>query len=211
MDTLTAFGEELLRTPLDMAERVSFFYLSCAGLIGIALWLFSDRKTGILAWLLPREVYTHRSNLMDIKLFLINKAVAFAGVTGALFFPPVIAFSVLSMLAGWTGAPDNPTTWTRSAVATLLIVLATDFCKYWAHRWHHEIRALWPFHAVHHSADVLTPLTVMRTHPVESLIRNLLITCIVGLVQGLVLFALVGRIDVLTLGGANAFYPTFSK
>src|ERR1039458_8498353 len=31
----------------------------------------------------------------------------------------------------------------------------------------HAIPALWEFHKVHHSAEVLTPLTEMRTHPVE--------------------------------------------
>ncbi|MCB1342416.1 MAG: sterol desaturase family protein [Pseudooceanicola sp.] len=210
MDTLIAFGQELMRTPLDAMERVSALYLACAVVIAAGVWLVSGREKSLIAFLFPREVYTHRSNLMDLKLFLVNKLTAFIGLTGAVFFPPLVAFAVLSMLAGWAGAPENPTTWGRGALATLVIVLASDFCKYWAHRWHHELRALWPFHAVHHSADVLTPLTVMRTHPVESLIRNLLITAIVGMVQGLVLFLLVGQIDILTLGGANAFYFVFN-
>ncbi|MCV3271685.1 sterol desaturase family protein [Roseobacter sinensis] len=95
-------------------------------------------------------------------------------------------------------------------LATLIIVRASDFCKYWAHRLHHEWKVLWPFHAVHHSADVLTPLTLQRVHPVEPLIRNLLITVIVGAIQGVLLFVLIGRIDLVTLGGANAMYVVFN-
>lgn len=69
---------------------------------------------------------------------------------------------------------------------------------------------LWPFHAVHHSADVLTPLTVMRAHPVENLLRNLLITVVVGVVQAVVLILVLGQIDFVTIGGANALYFLFN-
>lgn len=211
MDSILAFGRDLLRTPFDLNERFAAFYISCTIVLAFVIWLFSGRAKRFGDWLLPREVYTHRSNLLDIKLFLANKLAAFLGVTGAVFFPPVVAYAVLAALTGWGGTPvAGDPTWARALIATLLIVLATDFCKYWAHRWHHELKALWPFHAVHHSADVLTPLTVMRSHPVESIIRNLLITAIAGLVQGIVLFALVGQIDIVTLGGANALYFLFN-
>ncbi len=98
----------------------------------------------------------------------------------------------------------------RSALVTLIIVLAADFVKYWAHRLHHEYAPLWSFHAVHHSADVLTPLTLSRAHPVESMIRSVGISILVGVAQAVALFTFIGQIDLLTIGGANAFYVMFN-
>lgn len=212
MENITAFGNELIGMLFDPGQRLSALYLVTAIILAVGLWVFSGRRKSLRDWLIPRDVYTHRSNLLDIKLFITNKFFSFVGLFGTLFFPTAIAYSMLSMLSRLTGADPSSVTdvWTRAFLATVIIVMATDFCKYWAHRWHHELKALWPFHAVHHSADVLTPLTVMRSHPLETMIRNLLITAIVGAVQGIVLFLLIGRIDIVTIGGANALYFVFN-
>lgn len=211
MESILKFGQSLSGTFTDPSDRLAALYILSAIVIGFAIWLFSGRSRPFREWLLPREVYTHRSNLLDIKLFVTNKLVAFLGITGALFFPALVATSVLTLLTGKEAEPPmEPLGWGTSLAGTIVIVLVSDFCKYWAHRWHHELRALWPFHAVHHSADVLTPLTVMRVHPVETLVRNLLITALLGAVQGLMLFMLVGQVSIVTIGGANALYFIFN-
>ncbi len=212
MDTLLGYFQYSLQTFFNMNERVALFYLGCTLFLALAVWWYRGRQGSFLSFLLPARVYLHRSNLLDIKLFFTFRAIGFFGLMSKVFFPATVAFYVLSWLSGPSAdtfvAP--PTGWTRSLLATLIIVMASDFCKYWAHRWHHEWKVLWPFHAVHHSADVLTPLTVQRTHPVEPIIRNLLITVIVGIVQGVMLFLLIGQIDIVTLGGANAMYVLFN-
>jgi len=48
----------------------------------------------------------------------------------------------------------------------LLILFITDFFQYWLHRWLHG-RALWPFHAIHHSAREVDWTTTFRVHPVN--------------------------------------------
>lgn len=131
------------------------------------------------------------------------------GVFSAVFFPTTVAYTLLMKMGGTDFAPP-PTSGSRILIATLIIVVASDFCKYWAHRAHHEWKFLWPFHAVHHSADVLTPLTVQRVHPVEPLICNALITLVVGLVQGIVLYAVLGQLSIATIAGANAIYFIFN-
>ena len=95
-------------------------------------------------------------------------------------------------------------------MATLIMIVAMDFCKYWAHYIHHESRILWPFHALHHSAEVLTPLSANRNHPVFLLIRNLIYSFVLGGVQALAVFLLIGEIDLLTIGGANVGYFLFN-
>ncbi|WP_170426172.1 sterol desaturase family protein [Ruegeria arenilitoris] len=147
--------------------------------------------------------------MLDIKLFFASRVVGALGIFGALFFPTTLAFALLYLLSGEKYDPA-PSTWAQAFLVTVIVVVTTDFCKYWAHRAHHEMKFLWPFHAVHHSADVLTPLTVQRVHPIEPLLRNILISIVVGIVQGVCLYVLVGQIDILTIGGANALYFLFN-
>ncbi len=193
-------------------SRLAVFYLCCTVVMVYAIWLFRGRPSGFLRFLLPKEVYFHRSNLIDIQVFLINLFLGALGVFGAALFTPVIASFVLNQLVSLQGSAFQPfdITWGRSAIATVIVILTLDFCKYWAHYIHHENRLLWPFHALHHSAEVMTPLTANRNHPVFILIRNLIYSLVLGTVQALVLFLLIGKIDLLTIGGANAGYFLFN-
>ncbi len=206
----------MLSAPLDINARISVPWILAAIVIAFGVWFLTIRRssapTSFIAFLFPRKIYTHRSNLLDIKLYFVNRFVGLAGITGALLFTPVVAVQVLDFLMGlspheWSAEPH---TWSRIALATLIIVMASDFCKYWAHRLHHEWAALWPFHAVHHSAEVMTPITLSRAHPVEAVIRNVFISFLVGVVQALIVWLLVGTVSPWTIAGANAFYVMFN-
>lgn len=212
MEHLEAFAREFAGFFLDPGLRFSLVYLNATVLLAFVIWLVRSPKTPFLKWLLPRQVFLHRSNLVDLKLFLANRAMSVAGVFGPVLFSPVVAFYVVSSLhdPGIAGSQTAQTGWIASAAATVIIVVSTDFCKYWSHRLHHETRFLWPFHAVHHSAEVLTPLTLARTHPMETVVRNLIISVLVGVVQGVLLLALVGQVDLVTIGGANVLYFVFN-
>lgn len=59
----------------------------------------------------------------------------------------------------------------------LIYVLGSDFLLYWSHRLFHDAR-LWPFHAVHHSAEDVDWTTAYRAHPVDKLFRGGLVWAI---------------------------------
>lgn len=46
----------------------------------------------------------------------------------------------------------------------VVIIIAADFVLYWEHRLYHEVNALWPVHAVHHSVENLDWLAGSRGH-----------------------------------------------
>src|SRR5665213_3606005 len=50
---------------------------------------------------------------------------------------------------------------------TLVFFIAYDFGRFVAHSVQHDVPVLWEFHKVHHSAEVLTPITAFRAHPVD--------------------------------------------
>lgn len=46
----------------------------------------------------------------------------------------------------------------------LLVVICADFVLYWEHRVYHEVKILWPVHAVHHSVENMDWLAGSRGH-----------------------------------------------
>ena len=52
------------------------------------------------------------------------------------------------------------------ALQAVLVIVILDFVQYWLHRLFHT-RSLWPFHAIHHSAEQLEWTTTFRIHPVN--------------------------------------------
>lgn len=212
MDQIGTFLKDYFGSLTGLDLRFSLIYLAVTVALAFLIWCLRRSPTPFLRWLLPRQVFLHRSNLLDIKLFLTNHAMTVAGAFGPVLFSPVVAFYVANLLSGasLTLSERAATSWGTSLLVTLIIVVSTDFCKYWSHRLHHETRFLWPFHAVHHSAEVLTPLTLARSHPMEAVVRNLIISVVVGLVQGVLLFAMVGSVDLVTVGGANLLYFVFN-
>ena len=56
------------------------------------------------------------------------------------------------------------------AVPALLLV--ADFTQYWVHRMFHTVPWLWPFHAIHHSAEEMDWLAGSRLHLVDVVVTR---------------------------------------
>jgi sterol desaturase/sphingolipid hydroxylase (fatty acid hydroxylase superfamily) len=62
--------------------------------------------------------------------------------------------------------PSTLPTYVTRSVVTVMLFLAYEL-GYWFNHWlSHKVPLLWEFHKVHHNAEVLTPLTNFRVHPV---------------------------------------------
>jgi sterol desaturase/sphingolipid hydroxylase (fatty acid hydroxylase superfamily) len=88
----------------------------------------------------------------------------------------------LAIALGYRGSPKALLAWLGGegrfgigalpAPAQLVIALVIgDLVNYWNHRLRHA-RALWPFHAVHHSPRTLDWLAAVRMHPVDDALDN---------------------------------------
>lgn len=178
-------------------------YLASAALIAAVYWYFKGEKEGLIAYLFPKKLYQHPSSRVDLYLSSINCILTGVGFFAVLYAVPtftLLGIEVLSTL--W--ATLWGTLWERSSVETtvaagtlaaVLLVLTQDFCRYVTHYVHHKHPLLWPFHAVHHSAEVLTPLTFLRGHPVYYMIQQLIMSVLIGTMQAVILFCIVGQIE----------------
>jgi len=203
----------LLQASFGANSRLATVYLLSAVAMGYVVFRAGGRRgEGFLAFLLPRRIYLHPSHLTDLKLFAAGRVLT---VFGAFNFSALAALSAagaMTLMARATGggARAGEGTWLEFLCITVIAAIVADFCTYWVHRLHHETPSLWPFHKVHHSAEVLTPITAYRKHPVYDVVSAVAKAVPIGALQGLVLFLLVGRIEYVTLGGANFVYVLFN-
>jgi len=167
-----------------------------------------------LRFLFPREVYRHPSAVLDYKLFFTNRLLGPGGflstiLLGSLSVTWVATFTQQHLVEQFTG--HSGTGWTAPTLLMFMVVIAMvrDFSTFAIHALHHSTPLLWEFHKVHHSAEVLTPVTVYRKHPVYTFLSGMMDILIVGPFQGLVAFWFIGAPEPITLFGANVVFTIF--
>jgi sterol desaturase/sphingolipid hydroxylase (fatty acid hydroxylase superfamily) len=79
---------------------------------------------------------------------------------------PVLCYYPLSLLNFYE---INWPNWVQVSV----LLLASEFLFYWIHRWSHEKKSLWIFHAIHHGADRVYWGNAGRFHFVDAFLTGL--------------------------------------
>jgi sterol desaturase/sphingolipid hydroxylase (fatty acid hydroxylase superfamily) len=128
-----------------------------------------ERASGLLAFLLPRDIYTHPSARVDVWLYLFERCLRPLWAGGALLvLGPATEQAVMAALQSSVGvSPALEPNLAWMLLVSLVGLLAYDLVFYCIHLAEHRIPALWAIHKIHHSAEVLTPLTRYREHVFE--------------------------------------------
>jgi sterol desaturase/sphingolipid hydroxylase (fatty acid hydroxylase superfamily) len=143
------------------------------------------RAEGFFGFAFPKDVYGHRSAKVDYWFYVINRLL-FLGIFAALALSSQASFAATAKLAGLVlSGPLLDVPVAGPLVTTIVWVLAVDFGLWLAHYLFHRVPVLWEFHKVHHSAEVLTPFTAGRVHPVDDGVSYLLAGLFGGMAGGL--------------------------
>lgn len=160
---------------------------------------------GFVRTIFAKRIVLHPSSILDMKLWALN-TVAFAGAYGLLAIT-ALAWRAMSLsllvLAFGAHSPSQWPVWAVLALTTVIELLAYEFAYWGAHYLFHTMPSLWEFHKVHHSAEVLTTLTEMRTHPVEIIAFMNAIGLATGLVFGGMTYAFGPGVRPFTLLNGN--------
>ncbi len=168
-------------------SRMWWLYLLLAALLGTAVWAVKLRhRVRLWRFLFPKSIWLHPSALLDYRLLFAR------AVIDGLFFAPLavsstyVALSTLGLLTRHLGGGPLGERSPALAIAALTVstFVAEDLARYVVHRLAHRVPALWQLHKVHHSAEVLTPITVYRTHPLERLLMRSGAAVAIGVAAG---------------------------
>lgn len=92
---------------------------------------------------------------------------------------------------------------------TFISVVAYDLAFFLVHLLAHKNRFIWRFHRVHHTAKILTPITVFRIHPFEMMFMAVITTASVALVYGVFKFFWPNQLTLVSVWGINGFLFLF--
>jgi sterol desaturase/sphingolipid hydroxylase (fatty acid hydroxylase superfamily) len=199
------------RWPTGTAPIGPIALVPVVGVLVLA-WRHAGRLARFRWWrvfraLTSRRYFTHKSHVLDVMLLLANLSV-FALIIGqAVISMTVVGQATLWILDGTFGphAPSALPHLVLGVVWFVALFLAYEFAYWLDHTLCHTFPSLWEFHKVHHSAEVLSPITNFRVHPIDSLVfANIVMVC-----NGLVIGTLQhifggGRVELGTFAFAGA-------
>lgn len=174
----------------DLAIQLSFVFAVSVGFVMLTRGLRRTRIRTVVRVLMSPKIWLNRSALLDYQYVALNMLV----------FPLMLGMVILgtnelgSYLAGLLPpTPEHTGTlspWAAHALMMVALFLALEFAYWFDHYLSHKVPLLWEFHRVHHSAEVLTPFTNFRVHPVDSLFFYNIKSIIVALVYAGMIYAM---------------------
>ncbi len=212
---------DIVTTPVriffDLSNRMAYLYLLSALVISIIVYMVEKTRRGeaeavpLLRWMMPKRILLHPSAQTDFAYYVINKIVATAIYSTVLATTPLSYEAVTGLLEGAFGAPTATLQphFGYSILATLAILIVLDFTLWAMHTIFHKVPFLWDYHKVHHSAEVMTPITAARMHPVEEIADSLVVGLTTGATYGVLSHLLGPAAITINLFEINIFLAVF--
>lgn len=161
----------------DPGDPFNFIYLAGAAVTAACCYVARRpsrpirRLRALIRVAFSRKAWGHPSSIVDYKLFLFASMFFATGVGGFFGTSAATSAGVHSLLGAIFGPArlSDGASVPATAFLAVSLILSYDLGYWFAHWLMHRVPLLWEFHKVHHSAEVLTPLTEYRQHPVELL------------------------------------------
>jgi sterol desaturase/sphingolipid hydroxylase (fatty acid hydroxylase superfamily) len=193
-----------LKRIVDPLGPFAFFYTSGSWvlwpiasfvMIGLIMYAASSRHSapfsirGAFRFVFPRDFYKHPTTRIDFWNYVLANVFLMRPV-GLLLALIWTGQQLRELLINEFGPPTFIIGSGRvtGVCEALLIILIAELGFYAAHYACHKMPALWRIHAAHHSAEVLTPFTGIRAHPLEFVILNLPKLIGASIATGIVLY-----------------------
>jgi sterol desaturase/sphingolipid hydroxylase (fatty acid hydroxylase superfamily) len=144
----------------------------------------------------------------DVGFLLLNVLLSTVLVGWAIVSARIISDAVSGALTDIVGVVRvGVHTFAGQSIATVCMFLAYEFGYWLDHYLSHRIPLLWDFHRVHHTAEVLSPLTNFRVHPIDSLVFGNILGICLGITGGVLSWLQLG--SPFEIGGTNLILVVF--
>ena len=205
-DTLLALFERISTTlsdrfwaviayPTSSDHRLFWVYLMTSALFALFVYRKTWPRNGndtpsFLAFLFPKKVWSNASAWLDLRFFVINeltmKLIHIGLLAGTLAFTFQLITGSNELVAfNW----NEVLTIKGMSISLIYLIIAIavgDFIGFFIHYLQHKIPFLWNFHKVHHSPEVMHPLSNFREHPIDNIAYGIGIGAGYGVLMGVV-------------------------
>jgi sterol desaturase/sphingolipid hydroxylase (fatty acid hydroxylase superfamily) len=200
---------------LSIGSNFSIASLLSALCIAITFVLLSRRpgKKDVKYKIMRRALFPRwlrRASFRADVGFLLFNLFAFAMLFGwAVITSQFVSARVASALADMFGVLPKTglNDFLGRLIVTVSLFLAYELAYWIDHYLSHRIPLLWEFHKVHHTAEVLSPLTNFRVHPVDSVVFYNIVGIFLGVTGGALSYLQLG--SPFAVGGANVILVAF--
>lgn len=197
--------------PIDEPGSRLFHWNIIIALIIVYAWLVhqygvKDSSSQIKNYVFNKKYWWNSSTKFDYKIYALNSILKVTLFIPFLDFSFLIAKYTARMAHLWW---DDFSAWSITSISlatfTVLAFIWDDFLRFSHHLLMHKIPFLWKFHSVHHSAKVLTPVTLYRAHPIESAMATIRNAISLGVITGFFVFIFARPLTLWTILGVNVF------
>lgn len=192
-DVFVQNAQKTLLFVADPGQRIYVVYLLSSIIIAFVIFksargrMSSDEKT-FLGFLFPKKVWSNPSAWLDLRYFF------FHSLFGKVFFVGLSGWAMALTFRWATGGASLSEIQRNHDLSAgadigiafgfmLFAMLVSDFLGWYCHYLQHKSPFLWQFHKVHHSAEVMHPVSNYREHPMD----NLLYIAAIGAGYGIIL------------------------
>jgi len=192
----------------NMHQRVFWGYMLVALVLSVVVFW---RQLELIKRQFSKEVLLHPSAKLDYVYFLLMGLIKVLIIIPLLIGVNEVALFMVLKMQSWFGYVERIRVDSDYLLVsyTLTLFIVNDFSRYWVHRLLHMVPFLWRFHRVHHSAEVLNPLTFYRVHPLENILFGLRYALVTGLVTALFIYFFGAGIGLIQFMGVNVIIFVF--
>jgi len=158
-----------------------------------------------------KRLLLSRSSAADIKLFALS-VVLMPVVVGALVISSNAVATVVSAALRSSFGEIAPVACCGLSIkifSTVVLFLAYEIGYWFDHYLKHRIPFLWEFHKVHHTAEVLTPVTNFRNHPIDNIFFGYMLAIFIGSASGVLAWLFGRTTESFTVDGKNILFIFF--
>lgn len=189
-------------------NRAYFVYLLGSYLIG---FLVIRSRGEDPRQMFSKSVWFHETSRNEAYLIIITFLSWSLIISNVAVFSSVPFSNFLHMVFHKFDLPALTTT--PSVLSGVIYIVASVFAYeasyYFSHRLLHGSKTLWEFHKVHHSAQVMTPFTSLRQHPVELMFNTLVSAVFIGSVSAVFFYFYPSVPSLIVIVDSNVVLATF--
>lgn len=162
-------------------------------------------KRQSIANTLDKKIWWHPSARLDYSYFIVASIIKIGLLLPWMLSVGEVTFGTLQLMETLLGYQQKIIIDRQWVVLgyTLALFLLNDLSRYCLHRLMHTTPFLWKFHQIHHSAEVLTPVTFYRVHPLENILFGLRYALVTGFITGIFIHFFGANLAMLDIIGVN--------